>query len=86
MVFSCDNADVLISSVSGNAVKVFADPERNFLTTYDSFTVIDENVAPEVFTVTESPRSYTLSLSRLRIKINKAPFSITFKDAGYNVI
>jgi alpha-glucosidase len=86
VVFSCDNADVLISSVSGNAVKIFADPERSFRTTYDSFTVINENVAPEAFEVSETGRSYTLSLSKIRIKINKTPFFVTFKDSENNVI
>lgn len=86
VIFSCENADVLVSSISGSVVKVFADPDRTFNRTYDSFTVLNEDLGKENFEIKELKDRYILSLSKIDLWVFKNPFRITYIDKNKKVL
>ncbi len=85
-VFACENADVMISPMNENSVRIFADPTGRFERTYDSFTVINDFPTSDFSEFSESKDAYILSLKEFSLRIFKKPFRIEYIDNKGNVI
>lgn len=81
VVFSCDNAKVLVKICSGSLLKIWYSPSGEFKRKNESFAVIKEDLE-EVgkVQVEERPESYEIFTSRLRIRVDKAPFRLQIFD------
>lgn len=81
VIFSCDNAKVLVKICSGSLLKIWYSPSGEFKRKNESFAVIKEDLE-EVgkIQVEERPESYEIFTSRLRIRVDKAPFRLQIFD------
>ncbi len=81
VIFSCDNAKVLVKICSGSMLKVWYSPTGEFKRKSESFAVIKEDME-EVgkIQVEERPESYEIFTSRLRIRVDKSPFRLQIFD------
>ncbi|MCR5755252.1 MAG: DUF5110 domain-containing protein, partial [Acetatifactor sp.] len=83
----CDNADVKITSVGKNAVKVWADPTGKFERQYESFSVVNEKIDPQKLAVEKQGDNYRVNCGDITLVFAKnAPFSLTYLDSNGNVI
>lgn len=82
IIFNCENnSKVLIQLCSRSVVKVWYEPSGNFGRSNESFAVINEALEDMGDVHVESqPQAYEIFTDFLRIRINKAPFSLHIFD------
>ncbi|MBP7555639.1 MAG: DUF4968 domain-containing protein, partial [Chitinophagaceae bacterium] len=81
VIFSCDNAKVLVKICSGSLLKIWYSPSGEFKRKNESFAVIKEDLEDVgKIQVEERPESYEIFTSRLRIRVDKAPFRLQIFD------
>ena len=86
LTFTCSNAAVKVKACDDQIVKVWVEPSGKFYRRYESFTVQDEDINPVNLNVKDNGNSYEFSTGKLTVRVNKAPFSITWLDASGNVL
>ena len=80
LTFMLDNSVVRVKSVDKNAVKVWLEPLGKFTRRYESFTVVNEAVAPENLSAVDKDIYFEIDAGNILMRIQKNPFKITYLD------
>lgn len=82
VVFNCDKgAKVSIKFCSGSMLKIWYAPSGEFKRNNESFAVVKETIEDVgKIQVEDRPESYEIFTSRLRVRVDKAPFRLQIFD------
>lgn len=82
----CENAEVRLTSVGDNIVKVWVDPEGKFSRKYESFTVVNDAIDPQKLTVSEKADYYLIAAGEFDIRAYKDSLRLVYVDKAGNII
>ncbi|HYG19392.1 MAG TPA: glycoside hydrolase family 31 protein, partial [Ohtaekwangia sp.] len=82
VVFNCaNNAKVLVQICAPGILKIWYEPSGNFMRTNESFAVINEQIQEVGDVRVESQaQAYEIFTDKLRIRVNRSPFSLQVFD------
>lgn len=86
VTFACTNAAVRVKACDDQVIKIWCEPSGKFYRRYDSFAVENENINPVTINAADQGSYYEFSTKKLTVRVNKAPFSITYLDKQGNVL
>ncbi len=86
LTLSCENAEVRLTSVDPNAVKVWVDPEGKFSRKYESFTVVNDAVDPQQLTVSDKKDYYLIDAGAFDIRAYKDSLRLVYVDKAGNIL
>ena len=82
----CENAEVRLTSVGDNIVKVWVDPEGKFSRKYESFTVVNDAIDPQKLVVSEQDGYYQIDAGRFDILAYKDNLRLVYVDKAGNIL